>query len=247
MKQITQIFSLIIIALFTVVSASAQSQFTQSDKFVNAGGELIDENLRIENVIDNDNEIVKKFYYDKEGRLVFQRNYGFDGELMYDMEGVAIYEYQHDSKDNVTEERYFDEEKYLYQPNQTGAALIKRKFNTKSQLLEISFFIDNDVMIEYGTATIKYEYKEDGNLAYEKHLDDKGNLVDFCAPIVLIEFDENDRVIKRSFMTSSKKVCGRFMDDDEDEVAVIEYEYISDSVIQKAYNKDGKLLGTIDA
>lgn len=234
------------LTLFILTGVSAQSNFTESDKFVNSGGEIIEGNFTVKNIIDNDNEVVKKFYYDKEGRLAFQRNYDFEGKLMYDVEGVAIYEYQHDTKNNVTEERYFDEEKYFYQPNQTGAALIKRKFNTKSQLLEISFFVNQEIMIEYGTATIKYEYKEGGHLAYEKHLDDDGNLVDFCAPIVLIEFDENNRVIKRSFMTSSKKVCGRFMDDDEDEVAVIEYEYISDVVIQKAYNKDGKLLGRTD-
>ncbi|MGB0863564.1 MAG: hypothetical protein ACPG19_02990 [Saprospiraceae bacterium] len=247
MKSIIQIFSITIIAIFIVSSTYAQSEFTKSDKFVNEKGELIDGNFTVENRIDNENEVVKKFYYDKEGRLAFQRNYDFEGNLMYDMEGVAIYEYQIDGKNNVTEERYFDEQKYFYQPNQIGAALIKRKFNRESQLLEISFFIDNETSIEYGTATIQYEYTENGSLAYERHLDDKGNLVDFCAPIVLIEFDGNNRVVKRSFMTSSKEVCGRFMDDDEDEVAVIEYEYLNDTVVQKAYNKDGKLLETIDA
>ena len=245
-KQMNQFKTTILtVALFLLVFVmNAQPTFIKSDKYVDEHGDLLTDDFTVKNEIDNENELVKKSYFDKEGRLVFQRNYDFEGRLMYDTEGVAIYEFQHDLNNNVTEERYFDEEKYYYQPNGVGAAMIKRQFDTEGRMIKVAFFADEERMIEFGTAFIKYEYTAAGT-AFEHHYDENAVLIDFCAPIILLEFDEENRIVKRTFMNPSKEMCGRFMDGDEDEVAVIEYEYYGDEITQKAYSITAKLIGTI--
>ena len=226
----------------------AQNTSIKSEALVNTKGELLNANdYTVKNEIDNEEEIVKKFYYDKKGRLVFQRNYDFEGVLMYDEDGVAIYEFQHDATSNVTEERYFDEDKYFYQLECSGAAMIKRKFDLKSRMIEISFYVDETRPIEYGTATIKFEYSDDGRTATEKHYDSDGEMIDFCAPIITLKYDEKGRIIKKIFKNTNEEVCGRFMEGEEDEVATIEYEYKGDKLtIQKAFNKDGELIDAIE-
>lgn len=246
MKNYKTYFTLIIFSLF--LNAIQAQNSIKSEALVDEQGELLNaDDYTVKNEIDNEQEIVKKLYYDKEGRLLFQRNYDFEGELMYDYDGVAIYEYQHDASSNVTEERYFDEDKYFYQLECSGAAVIKRKFDLKSRMIEIAFFADETRQIEFGTATIKFEYSDDGKTATERHYDSEGEMIDFCAPIVTFEYDEYGRIIKKIFKNTDEEVCGRFMEGEEDEVATIEYEYEGDQLkIQKAYNKDGKLIETID-
>jgi len=247
MKNNKTIFTLIIFALF-LNTIQAQNNSIKSETLVDEKGELLNaDNYTVKNEIDNEEEIVKKFYYNKEGRLVFQRNYDFDGQLMYDNDGVAIYEFQHDATSNITEERYFDEDKYFYQLECSGAAMIKRKFDLKSRMIEIAFFIDAKRQIEYGTATIKFEYSDDGKTATEKHYDAEGEMIDFCAPIITFEYDNKGRIVKKTFKNIDEQVCGRFMEGDDSDVASIKYEYEGGKLkIQKAYNKDGQLIDTIE-
>ena len=164
-----------------------------SDKIVNLNGDLLDNTTAytIKNDVDNEQEIVKKLYYDANGRLVFQRNYDFEGELMYDNDGIAVYEYIYDENGNVVEERFFDEEKAFFQLENIGAAKIKREFDDLGRMTAVSYYVADNQLIEDGTATIKIEYATDGMTGTERHFNAAGMLVDFCAPIIGLEFNTN--------------------------------------------------------
>ncbi len=250
-KQMKNLKTIITLIAFTLITYTIQAQKTsiKSETLVNEKGELLNaKSYTVKNKVDNEEEIVKKFYYDKDGRLAFQRNYDFEGQLMYDEDGVAIYEYQHDVSSNVTEERYFDEDKYFYQLECSGAAMIKRKFDLDSKMIEISFFINETMPIEFGIASIQFEYSDNGKTTTEKHYNSDGELIDFCAPIVTFEYDNKGRIIKQIFKNAKEEICGRFMEGEEDEVAMIEYVYEGSQLkIQKAFNKNGKLIDTIEA
>jgi hypothetical protein len=239
----------LIIALTIVFQTTIFCQIN-SDAFVSASGDLLANTpFTIKNEIENSQELVKKLYYDASGRLVFQRNYDFQGGLTYDNKGVAIYEYVYDEKNNIIEERYFDESKHFFQQENIGAAMIKRQFDAKNRVVEIKYFLAENVLLNNGTAQIKFEYAADGFTGMEKHFNAAGLLVDFCAPIVGLEFNTKGQVIRKTFMNSNQEPCGRFMDEDEDEVATIEYEYdgLGNVSLQRAFNKAGKLLGTINS
>lgn len=244
MKNLKNTIALIILTIACNTFAVAQL----SDAFISNNGELSNNDFTVKNEVDNSQEIVKKFYYNADGHLVCQRNYDFESRLAYDERGVSIYEYQYDANNNITEERYFDEEKNYFKQESIGAAIIKRQFDTNNRVIEISYFLDEQTKLQFGTSSIKYNYSADGTSAIEKHFAPDGQLVDFCAPIVLVEFNGTGQIIKKTYQTSEQKTCGRFMDGDKDEVAVIMYEYDNGKLInQKAFNKEGKLIGEIPA
>lgn len=239
-------YAIILIFLCHSCFLMAQSNAIKSDAWVNNTGELINAGeFTVQNEVNNDLEIVTKSYFNAAGHLVCQRNYDFTGQLMYDDNGVAIYEY--DYKENkVVEERYFDENKELYRQENLGAAIIKREYNSNGDLVELAYYMDQNTMVQEGVATLKYEYSADRASADEKHYAANGQLIDYCAPIVTLEFDEQRRIIRKTFKNSNNEKCGRFFDNDASDVAVIEFEYNGDKLIsQTAYDKNGQLIGTI--
>lgn len=238
------LFTLIFVAIFQTIAISQ----IQSDAFVSNTGELLANSaFTVKNNIDDTQELVKKMYYDADDRLVFQRNYDFEGVLMYDDNGIAIYEFDYDANNNIIEERYYDEEKNFFQRENIGAAVIKRKFSNEGKITEIAYFTENNIPLENGSAVIKYEYSNGGMHAIERHFNAKGMLVDFCAPIIALDFDTEGNIIRKVFMDNNEQACNRFMDEDENGVSMIEYEYddLGNISLQRAFNKNGKLLGTI--
>jgi hypothetical protein len=235
---------------FAVVFQTVACCQINSDSFVSHSGDLLENTaFTIKNEINDEEELVTKMYFDESGRIVFQRNYDFNGELMYDNNGIAVYEFIYDEHNNIIEERYYDEEKNFFQQENIGAAMIKRQFNNEGRMTEIAYFIENGMPLEDGTALIKYEYSADGSTGMEKHFNSKGALVDFCAPIIGLEFDTEGQVVRKVYMNNNEEICNRFMDGDEDEVSMIEYDYdgLGNISTQRAFNKSGKLLGTINS
>lgn len=241
-------YNILLAAIFILTSHTCIFCQMTSDKLVNANGDLIENaSISIKNEVDNEQGIVKKTYYDNDGRLVFQRNYSFEGSLMYDENGIAVYEYQYDENGNISEERYFDEKKVAFRRENVGAAIIKRKFNAAGKVTKIAYFSAKDKPLENGVAAITFEYSADGMTGLEKHFNSAGLLVDFCAPIISLEFNSEGQIVRKIYMNNHEQICGRFMDEDENEVAMIEYNYdnLGDVVTQKAFTKDGKLLGVL--
>ena len=235
----------LVVVLQTVVCCQINS-----DSFVSHSGDLLENTaFTIKNEIDDEEELVKKMYFDESGRIVFQRNYDFNGELMYDNDGIAVYEFIYDEHNNIIEERYYDEDKNFFQQENIGPAMIKRQFNDEGRMTEIAYFVENGMALENGTALIKYEYSADGSTGMERHFNSKGTLIDFCAPIIGLEFDTEGLIIRKVYMDQNEQTCNRFMDGDEDEVSMIEYDYdgLGNISTQRAFNKNGKLLGTINS
>ena len=246
--------TLSIISLILLTNSSyAQSFFDRqeqekigavpSDKFINEKGELIGASLRVENKI-IDQELIEKSYFDEKDRLVVKRYYDHYGVLYYDDDGIAIYEFDYDEIGNRIEVRYFDEMKHPFQINFVGPAAIKYKYDEKRRVTQVTYLdAAYKLNASMGIAMITYKYDEKGRLTEEKRLDEEKNPIDFFAPIIQYKYDNNDRVIEKSYRDAQGIITSRMMDDDdENEIAIIRFSYLDDKTIATVFRKDGTKL-----
>lgn len=215
-----------------------------SDDFVNEYGDLTKGKLVIENEVNVEADLVKRFYYNGK-QLVAQRNYTIDGELIGDEAGIAIYEYEFNSNDQITQIAYFDEEKEATQAAYAGPAMIKYEYDSNGNRTKASYFNKYYDLLDLGVSIIEYTYDNQNRLALEKHFNSEEKLVEGTAPIIKYSYDNNGQMIQQSFLNSENEIVTRLMDDDDYDIARIAYEYDGETIsMMHYYNIKGELLGS---
>lgn len=211
----------------------------KSDNFVNHQGVLT--NILYNSEINVKGEdLVEHFYYNENGQMIAQRNYTLMGELIDDDFGVAIYEYDFDKNGNCIEIRYFDEEKEMFRTNFIGPALIRMDYDRYNRIIRVRYFLDDVSLIEDETAVIEYEYDEKGYLVEERLFDYDYLPLDYKAPIINYIYDESGKVVEQRFLDTKGNICNRFLEEDEDDFAIIKYVYQGDSTIPVLYDVKGQ-------
>lgn len=215
-----------------------------SDNFVNKFGDLTNDVYFVKNEVLKDEELVKRFYF-KEKVLIAQRNYTIEGELTGDEVGVAIYEYLYDGNKNLITVQYFDEEKEPFQISYAGPAKIEYKYDENNNRIEAAYYDITHHLLDLGTSVIQYVYDNDNHLVEEKHFDSERQLLTDMAPIIKYNYDNGGKLVKQSFHNAQHEMVNRLMDDDDEDVAYISFEYSEGSLsVKHYYNKEGKLLGS---
>lgn len=224
-----------------IVTASAT---ITSDDMVNEYGDLVQDNYRVENEVNAEAELIKRFYY-QDNQLFAQRNYTLEGELIGDEAGIAIYQYEYNSRGDITKIQYFDEEKKAIQAAYAGPAMIQYEYDENGNRIKASYFDKYYNPLDLGVSIIEYTYNEQNNLILEKHYDAQKELVKETAPIIKYTYDEHGKMIQQSFLNSNNESVTRLMDDDEYDIARILYEYNGEKVsMMHYYNIKGELLGS---
>lgn len=251
---------LFIILLFTIGATNANAQLyfcifdnpeadnttasIPSDKLVNEYGDLLSADLRIENEVSTEADLVKRYYYDNE-KLVAQRNYTIDGELIGDEAGISIYEYEYNENKQITKITYFDEEKEAIQAAYAGPAMIQYEYDTNGNRTKASYFNKYYELLDLGVSIIEYTYDNENRLSLEKHFDASQNLVEETAPIIKYSYDNDGQMVQQSFLNSDHETVTRLMDDDDYDIARIAYEYEGEIIsMMHYYNIKGELLGS---
>lgn len=221
----------------------AQSSIT-SDAFVNNFGELTNTNYSVKNEIFSEEDLVKRFYFSN-NKLIAQRNYTVSGTLIDDEVGISIYEYKYDDNDNLVKISYFDNEKKAFQMSYAGPAAIEYKYDDKNNRTEVTYYNALYELLDLGTAIIKYKYDKTGKLTQEQHFDAEENLLSDMAPIIKYAYNNEGELIKQTFHNAKHELVTRFMDDDEEDIAYIAFEYAQKELKAKHFfNKEGRLLGS---
>jgi hypothetical protein len=222
----------------------ATSKIT-SDEFVNPFGELTNEDYTVENEVLLDADLVKRYYYNESNLLVAQRNYTLEGELTGDNEGISIYQYQYNSKQQKTTIHYFDEEKLAFQAAFVGPAKIEYEYDVNGNQIKSTYYNKYYQLLETGASIIEYTYDDQNRISLEKQYDSNKNLLTDIAPIIRYTYNERGQVQKQSFLNAAEVEVSRLMDnDDEYDVASIYYEYEGEVINMHYYNTKGVLLGT---
>ena len=215
-----------------------------SDAFVNKFGDLTNDAYIAKSEVLAEEEMVKRFYFEDK-LLTAQRNYTIEGELVGDEVGVAIYEYLYDANKNLLKIQYFDEEKEPFQISYAGPAMIEYKYDDKSNRTEAAYYDITHHLLDLGTSVIKYVYDDNDHLVEEKHFDSERELLTDMAPIIKYNYDNGGKLVKQSFHNAQHEMVNRLMDDDDEDVAYISFEYNGGSLsVKHYYNKEGKLLGS---
>lgn len=254
------LIKLFTILLFTITASTshAQSYFCifdspeaknivasiPSDKFVNDFGDLLGNDIRVENEVFSSSDLVKRSYY-KGDILIAQRNYTINGELISDEAGISIYEYEYNANNQITQITYFDEEKEAAQAAYAGPAMIRYEYDTNGNKIKASYFNKYYELLDLGVSIIEYTYDNENRLALEKHFDASNNLVEATAPIIKYSYDDNGQMVQQSFLNAENQTVTRLMDDDDYDIARIAYEYEGEMIsMMHYYNIKGELLGS---
>lgn len=223
--------------------ATATSQIV-SDDIVNEYGDLVKDTYRVENEVNTEAELIKRFYY-QDSQLFAQRNYTLEGELIGDEAGIAIYQYEYNSRGDITKIEYFDEDKMAMQAAYAGPAMIQYEYDSKGNRTKATYFDKYHNLLDLGVSIIEYTYDSNNNLTLEKHYNYKQELVNETAPIIKYTYDDNGKIIQQSFLNSDHETVTRLMDDDEYDIARIAYEYEGETIsMMHYYNSKGELLGS---
>lgn len=215
-----------------------------SDDIVNEFGDLVTDDYRVENEVNSQAELIKRFYY-KENQLFAQRNYTLEGELIGDEAGIAIYQYEYNSKGDITKVEYFDEDKLATQAAYAGPAMIQYEYDTKGNRTKSTYFNKYHQLLDFGVSIIEYTYDNQERLTLEKHYNSKKELVNETAPIIQYSYDDNGKMVQQSFLNSEHETVTRLMDDDDYDIARIAYEYEGETIsMMHYYNSKGELLGS---
>lgn len=215
-----------------------------SDDIVNEFGDLTSDNYRVENEVNSEADLVKRFYY-QDNQLFAQRNYTLEGELIGDEAGIAIYQYEYDANGNITKIEYFDEEKLAAQAAYAGPAMIQYEYDSRSNRTKASYFDKYHNLLDLGVSIIEYTYDSQNHLTLEKHYNYKKELVNETAPIIKYTYDDNGKMVQQSFLNSDLESVTRLMDDDDYDIARIAYEYDGEEIsMMHYYNSKGELLGS---
>lgn len=214
-----------------------------SDFFVNNFGDLTSDKYRVENVILATADLVKKYYY-KGSTLVAQRNYSVEGHLTDDEDGISIYQYEYDTRGNVIKVQYFDEEKMAIQAAFLGPAMIKYEYNLHGNRIKAAYYNKYYELLETGASIIEYTYDDKGRVILEKQFGSDKELLKEIAPIIRYAYNEKGKMVKQEFLDANEQVVSRLMDDDEEDIASISYEYEGKIINMSFYNIKGVLLGT---
>ncbi|MFK7949857.1 MAG: hypothetical protein AB8G11_19865 [Saprospiraceae bacterium] len=215
-----------------------------SDDIVNQFGDLVSDEYRVENEVNTDAELVKRFYY-KDSQLFAQRNYTLEGELIGDEAGIAIYQYEYNSIGDITKIEYFDEDKLAVQAAYAGPAMIQYVYDTKGNRTKATYFDKYHNLLDLGVSIIEYTFDNQNRLTLEKHYNAKEELVKETAPIIKYSYDDNGKMVQQSFLNSNNETVTRLMDDDDYDIARIAYEYEGETIsMMHYYNSKGELLGS---
>ena len=218
--------------------------FVTSDAFVNNFGELTNNTYSVKNEIFSEEDLVKRFYFAND-KLIAQRNYTVSGELIDDEVGVSIYEYKYDDNQNLVKIKYFDNEKKAFQMSYAGPAAIEYKYDDRNNRTEVTYYNAYYELLDLGTAIIKYKYDKTSKLIQEQHFDAEENLLSDMAPIIKYAYNNEGEMIKQTFHNAQHELVTRFMDDDEEDIAYISFEYAQKELKAKHFfNKQGRLLGS---
>lgn len=215
-----------------------------SDDIVNEYGDLVNDTYRVENEINAEAELIKRFYY-KDNQLFAQRNYTLEGELIGDEAGISIYQYEYNSKGDFTKIEYFDEDKLAVQAAYVGPAMIQYEYDSKGNRTKASYFDKYHNLLDLGVSVIEYTYDNQNRLTLEKHYNAKEELVKETAPIIKYSYDDTGKMVQQSFLNSNNESVTRLMDDDDYDIARISYEYDGEEIsMLYYYNSKGELLGS---
>jgi YD repeat-containing protein len=147
--------------------------------------------------------------FDQQGNITKQLNWGTDGKLTRNQEGIAGYEAKYDSSGNQTLLDYLNVDGNLG-PNNSGIARTRNCYDNRRRITEESYFDASDAPVEIsdGHHRITYDYDEVTGRVKTSYFDRDG------APAFLEGYwmaiahnDDCGRILSREFRDSANQPC----------------------------------------
>lgn len=189
-----------------------------------------------------DAETVEINFFDTNDRLAVKKYHDSNGDLYYDEQGVAIYAYEYDTRNNMVSIKYFDEFETLYQINNVGPAMVEMKYDNKDRVTKVMYYdVDTRLFLKNGTPIIEYSYDDNNEISEKRIFIADKVFIDYAASIIRYQYDDDGRIIEQTYFDKYAQPTTTLNNrEDKEDFSKIIIEYLGGKALPTFFNLDGE-------
>lgn len=176
-------------------------------------------------LVNKNNGIVEKNYYDTQGNLRWLINIDINQQLIVNQLGMAVQEFRYDDSGKQTEQRFYNTNMQLYEPIFSGPSVIKYGYDEKNRRTETAYYDSREQLLNNDAAVVIMKYDDKDRIVEERYLDSKRQLLKGRAAIIRYQYDDNGRVLQESYFDHNNQACKRLNDGSSSDFSIKEYKY----------------------